>query len=90
MTLNHANSLRFTAYHIYGRLLRRKAIALCRRTYAKSVNPYTSTIALPKTDYELWPKHDTIQARFLTKVTDDCYKWQVAESLPAAHIRLKI
>ena len=48
----------------------------CRR-YARTVNPHTSTIILPKTDYELWPKHDSIRDKFLSKVVEDCYTWQV-------------
>ena len=49
-----------------------------RRWYAKPANPYTSTIILPKTDYELWPKHDIIRTRFLEKCVADCYTWQVS------------
>ena len=49
----------------------------CRR-YARVVNPHTSTIILPKTDYELWPKHDSIRDKFLSKVVEDCYTWQVS------------
>jgi len=48
----------------------------CRR-YARTVNTHTSTIILPKTDYELWPKHDSIRDKFLSKVVEDCYTWQV-------------
>jgi hypothetical protein len=54
---------------------------ICRQ-YAKSANPYTSTIALPKTDYELWPKHDSIRSRYLNKCVDECYRWQVRLSNP--------
>jgi hypothetical protein len=55
------------------------------RGYAKTVNPYTTTIALPKTDYELWPRHDKIRDDFMTKCVDDCYKWQVSCSCPSIH-----
>ena len=47
------------------------------RYYSKSANTYTSTITLPKTDYQLWPKHDLIRSQFLTKCVDECYQWQV-------------
>ena len=47
------------------------------RYYSKSANTYTSTIALPKTDYQLWPKHDLIRSQLMTKCVDECYQWQV-------------
>ena len=49
------------------------------RCYAKSANPYTSTIILPKTDYQLWPDHDFIRSQFITKCVDECYQWQVLD-----------
>ena len=79
MPLNHGVSLRFTLCNSRAQISRRRSpIALVRRHYAdKPANPYTSTIALPKTDYQLWPKHHLIQNQFIKTVTDDCYKWQV-------------
>lgn len=48
-----------------------------KRRYGKSANSYSSTIVLPKTDYKLWPKHDSIRDKFMAKCVDECYKWQV-------------
>jgi len=46
-----------------------------RRCYARPGNTYSSTIKLPRTEYNVGPPNDL--SAILTKCVDECYQWQV-------------